>query len=58
MKAWNVWRVDGVIQAWIGNAGMIVEGNAEKIKFRCSDGTSEPEFDDFIALLMIESKLN
>lgn len=52
-KAWNVWRIDGIMQAWIGNSGMIVENDIDRIKLLCSDGTSAPEFDNLIVTIAI-----
>lgn len=52
-KAWNVWRVDGIMQAWIGNSGMIVENDVGRIKLLCSDGTSAPEFDNLIVTIAV-----
>lgn len=48
LKVWNVWRADGLIQAWVGNSGLSVESHNNKIKLLCSDGTGEPNFSDLI----------
>jgi hypothetical protein len=43
VRAWNVWRDDrGAMQAWIGDAGMLVEPG----RLRCSDGYDRPSFTD------------
>ncbi|WP_144409971.1 hypothetical protein [Cupriavidus basilensis] len=54
LKAWNVWRIDGIIMAWVGNSGMIVENEIDRIKLLCSDGTSSPEFNNLIVTISIK----
>jgi hypothetical protein len=50
LKLWNVWRVGAdVTQAWIGNAGMRVEHDVNKMLFRCSDGEGPIDFNNLIA---------
>lgn len=40
LRIWNCWRSDtGTTQAWIGNAGMIVEEERDGATLRCSSGT-------------------
>ena len=59
LKIWNVWRgkVGGVdvTQAWLGNAGMIVEApaNGKELLLRCSDGEGSVEFSDMNARVII-----
>ncbi len=48
LKVWNVWRIDGLTQAWVGNSGLIIENQGNKIKLLCSDGVGEPSFSDLI----------
>lgn len=52
LRIWNCWRgSDGTVQAWIGNAGMIVvENPAGKVTIRASSG--QREFDP--SQLMVE----
>lgn len=38
MKIWNVWRSDNLVQAWVGDAGMIVSEIGNSIKLECSGG--------------------
>ena len=55
LKIWNVWRGTvggvGVTQAWLGNAGMRVEAdaNGRELLFRCSDGEGSIAFGDLEA---------
>jgi hypothetical protein len=49
LRIWNAWRINNVTQAWLGNAGMRVEGNESTLTFRCSDGEGAPDFGDLIA---------
>jgi hypothetical protein len=55
LRLWNAWRDPaGTTQAWIGNAGMLVEGDLEQgLVLRCSDGFDEPTFDDLVATLVV-----
>jgi hypothetical protein len=40
LKAWNCWRdPKGTMQAWIGDAGMIIEEIGHRTRLRCSDGS-------------------
>ena len=55
VRVWNVWRDSaGTMQAWIGNAGMLVdEEPGGAILLRCSDGFDDPSFDDLTAELRV-----
>jgi hypothetical protein len=53
LRVWNAWRDPaGTMQAWIGDAGMLVEepGPGEFV-LRCSDGFDAPTFDDLVVRL-------
>ena len=46
---YNAWiNEDGVIDAWLMNAGMLVEEAGDRMLLRCSDGRGQPTFDDLI----------
>lgn len=54
VRLWNAWRdLDDPVDrmdAWIGNAGMLIEGDVTSgLVLRCSDGYDEPTFDDLVA---------
>lgn len=50
LRLWNVWRVEGLTQSWLGNAGMRVSSDeGGHFLFRCSDGEGNPDFDDLVA---------
>jgi len=52
LRVWNCWERNGVINAWVGNAGMRVEAGPDGITIlRCSDGEGEPNFGDLVARL-------
>lgn len=53
LRVWNAWRDPaGTMQAWIGDAGMLVEEPAPgAVVLRCSDGFDAPSFDDLIVRL-------
>jgi hypothetical protein len=58
LRAWNVWcDPAGTMQAWIGNAGMIVrEGSAGEVVLCCSDGFGEASVDDLVVTLVFQER--
>jgi hypothetical protein len=45
------------MQAWIGNAGMIVrEGSAGEVVLCCSDGFGEASVDDLVVTLVFQER--
>lgn len=56
LRAWNAWRDDrDVVQAWIGDAGMLVEDDGDgRVTLRCSDGYNRPSFDDLVVELELQ----
>jgi hypothetical protein len=51
LRMWNTWRdPQGTMQAWIGDAGMLVD-EGEPVVLRCSDGFDRPSFDDLVVEL-------
>ncbi|NTW42163.1 MAG: hypothetical protein HGA44_20180 [Cellulomonadaceae bacterium] len=49
LRVWNCWEVNGVMHAWLGNAGMRVEQvSPSSLILKCSDGHGEPSFDDLV----------
>ncbi len=55
LKAWNVWRIDDLTQAWVGNAGLVVDEHDHSITLRCSDGVGDVDFDDFVVQIELKS---
>lgn len=55
VRVWNAWRDPvGTMQAWIGNAGMLVDEDSEGVVWlRCSDGFDDPTFADLVATVQI-----
>ena len=54
VRIWNCWRDPvGVMQAWIGNAGMLVEPTDSGVLLRCSDGYGGVTFDDLVATVEV-----
>ena len=46
---WNCWTDEaGVMQAWIGDAGMVFDDSAARVRVRCSDGTHKFEPSDLV----------
>lgn len=55
LRVWNCWKErDGVMQAWLGDAGMTIEDGRERVGIRCSDGTHPFEPSDFEVELLFE----
>lgn len=49
IRIWNAWRDSaGTTQAWLRNAGMLVDATGAGVILRCSDGLGPPDFDDLI----------
>lgn len=44
LKIWNVWMVDEIVQAWVGNSGIIVSGTEAAVTLECSDGYGQVDF--------------
>jgi hypothetical protein len=57
LKIWNCWRIDNIVQSWIGNYGIIIE---EKIPnstwiLRCNSGThNDISFDSIVFSIEIK----
>jgi hypothetical protein len=47
-KIWNVWRVNDIVQAWVGNAGIVVDEVGRIIKLECSGGTEAIDFSTLV----------
>jgi hypothetical protein len=56
VHVWNGWRDhEDVAQAWIGDAGMVVEDHGDgRVTLRCSDGYDRPSFDDLVVELALD----
>ena len=49
LRVWNCWHDPaGAMQAWIGNAGMLVNQTSSGYRLECSDGFGEAEFGDLV----------
>src|SRR5919204_1582957 len=57
-RVWNAWRdPTGVMQAWIGDAGLVVEETEpHRAVIHCSDGFDEPDFADLVVELTVASE--
>lgn len=52
LRVWNTWRVNGVAQAWLGNAGMrVTQGSDGVISLMCSDGEGDPDFTNLVVTI-------
>ncbi len=49
LRMWNVWRYEGGVQAWIGNAGIVINKLGDSVRLECSGGS---EGVDFLALIV------
>ncbi|MCW4627810.1 MULTISPECIES: hypothetical protein [Marinomonas] len=54
LKVWNVWEVNGVTQAWVGNAGMDISESDHQIRLRCSDGSDDVNFQNVVVELVAD----
>lgn len=54
---WNCWMDDGIEQAWLANAGMLVAVDLSQVNpaltFSCSDGIGAASFDDMVLAVEI-----
>lgn len=48
LKAWNVWRVSEMVQAWVGNAGILITEEGCITILECSGGTEEVDFSTLV----------
>lgn len=48
LKIWNVWRVQDIVQAWVGNAGMVISEEGGTISLECSGGTEAIDFSSLV----------
>jgi len=56
LRLWNCWRDPaGSVQAWIGNAGILVSETTTGIVLRCSDGFDDVTFGDLVAAVQIDA---
>lgn len=54
IKVWNIWRdTFGAEQAWVGNAGMLVEESAVDTLLHCSKGGDKPDFQSLVVRIHI-----
>lgn len=44
LRIWNVWRAGRIIQAWVGNAGIVATKSNGTIRLECSGGDEEVNF--------------
>ncbi|MBS0537060.1 MAG: hypothetical protein JSR72_23630 [Proteobacteria bacterium] len=45
---WNSWQVDGLTQAWVGNAGLSVAQDGDAVTLSCSDGVGAVNLSDLV----------
>jgi len=53
LSLWNAWERDGIMHAWLGNAGMLVEQRDDTVVLKCSDGVGDPDFQDLVVQLRL-----
>ncbi|MCG1021456.1 hypothetical protein [Sutcliffiella horikoshii] len=54
LNLWNIWDFDGGVEAWVGNAGIIVEQEDDNnFLFRCSNGIGDIDFNDLVFRLTV-----
>jgi hypothetical protein len=63
VRLWNGWIVGDTPNAWVGNAGMIVEellpptGADRRFRLWCSDGLGNADFDDLVVVVTTGTNL-
>ncbi len=59
---WNCWMSDGIEQAWLANAGMLVAVDLSRVnpalQFSCSDGIGAATFDDMVLAVEIVEQVD
>lgn len=53
LRIWNAWRMNSVMHAWLGNAGMRVVDEGGRLLLRCSDGEGKPDFGDLVVEVVL-----
>ncbi|HEY4372010.1 MAG TPA: hypothetical protein VGN52_08800 [Burkholderiales bacterium] len=48
LRAWNVWKIDDITQAWIGNAGIRIAKEGGVVTLECSDGVGDIDFSNLV----------
>ncbi|MBF7145019.1 MULTISPECIES: hypothetical protein [Pseudomonas] len=48
LKIWNVWRTNDIVQAWVGNAGIVITEENCITKLECSGGTEIVDFSTLV----------
>ena len=48
LKIWNVWKIDDLTQAWVGNAGMVINEMGKVVTLECSGGVAEVDFSNLV----------
>jgi hypothetical protein len=48
LKVWNVWQVDDLVQAWVGNAGICITESDYSTILECSNGLGKVDFTDYV----------
>jgi len=48
LRIWNVWRVNDFVQAWVGNAGIVISEKGNIINLECSGGTEAIDFSTLV----------
>ncbi len=55
LSVWNVWRTRIGEQAWVGDAGMVIEERSGVVTFNCSDGSEGIDLENLRFCLIRES---
>lgn len=48
LKAWNVWQAGDIVQAWVGNSGLLINKIGKVVTLECSDGVGEIDFSNLV----------
>jgi hypothetical protein len=52
LRVWNCWKDEkGVMQAWLGDAGIVIDETEDRVELRCGDGTHRFDPKDLVVEL-------
>lgn len=55
LQIWNVWMFDGIVQAWVGQAGIRVHSSGNLTRLECSGGGREVDFQKLVVEIEVGS---
>jgi hypothetical protein len=53
LSIWNIWSINGVTEAWTGQAGMKISAYDQSTLMRCSGGSARPDFEALVVEMVL-----